>query len=196
MKKNIILLLVFTTLIFSLNTNLFADSDSKTPEPYKTEEFPQTLKDFRRFEIITLGSMPFIMLDASIAYSGYKYIKGDNKEFNFFGSNSYTYEETKNMIITSLCISASIGLTDYFVRLVKRSSAKKKAEQRNNHQAINIQTTPNVVFDISDLEQLNEQTEKNLKQEDDLSEISDNENDEFKEIDENQTDDNLIEVIE
>ena len=66
---------ILKTIIISLLLNLlplapglFADSTSTSPAPYEKEEFPDFLHDLRRFEIITLGSLPFVTLDTSLAY--------------------------------------------------------------------------------------------------------------------------------
>lgn len=130
MKKSLLLLL----LISLFSQNLFADtsSTSTTPKAYDDDEFPQALLDLRRFEIITLGSMPFVMLDTTLAYSAYKYASGKSTSFNFLNSSSYDKDETKKIILTSLGISASIGLTDFIVRLVKRSKAKKASRNLYN----------------------------------------------------------------
>ena len=130
MKKSLLLLLLIS--IFS--QNLFADtsSTSTTPKAYDDDEFPQALLDLRRFEIITLGSMPFVMLDTTLAYSAYKYASGKSTSFNFLNSSSYDKDETKKIILTSLGISASIGLTDFIVRLVKRSNANKASRNLYN----------------------------------------------------------------
>ena len=130
MKKSLLLLL----LISLFSQNLFADtsSTSTTPKAYDDDEFPQALLDLRRFEIITLGSMPFVMLDTTLAYSAYKYASGKSTSFNFLNSSSYDKDETKKIILTSLGISASIGLTDFIVRLVKRSKANKASRNLYN----------------------------------------------------------------
>lgn len=130
MKKSLLLLL----LISLFSQNLFADSSSTstTPKAYDDDEFPQALLDLRRFEIITLGSMPFVMLDTTLAYSAYKYASGKSTSFNFLNSSSYDKDETKKIILTSLGISASIGLTDFIVRLVKRSKANKASRNLYN----------------------------------------------------------------
>ena len=59
------------------------------------EEFSQPLQDLRRFEIITLGAMPFVTM--------------------------------KTVILTSLCISAGIGITDFVIRIIKRNHKNKRS---------------------------------------------------------------------
>lgn len=148
MKKSLLLLL----LISLFSQNLFADSSSTstTPKAYDDDEFPQALLDLRRFEIITLGSMPFVMLDTTLAYSAYKYASGKSTSFNFLNSSSYDKDETKKIILTSLGISASIGLTDFIVRLVKRSNANKASRNLYNE---NLNIYENNLFDQEILEE-------------------------------------------
>lgn len=112
-------------MIFSFN--LFGADN--TPVPYDTDEIPEVITDIRRFEVITLGSLPFVALDTSLVYSSIKYVKGDSNKFpNPFSSsedNGYTVEEQKALLWTCLGISAGIGISDYLIRLFKKNSRKK-----------------------------------------------------------------------
>lgn len=122
---------IFIIFIFSLFYGFFQplSAEDTTPLPYEQKEFPQGLKDLRRFEIITLGAMPFVTLDTTLVYSGYRYIQsGYNPDFypNPFAASTYTTDEQKKIILTSLGICVGIGLTDYVVQLIKRSKAKKR----------------------------------------------------------------------
>lgn len=117
-------------LIFSLFTGFFQPifSEDTTPLPYEKSEFPQFLKDLRRFEIISLGAMPFVTLDTTLAFSGYKYVQsGYDPAYspNPFAASSFNTDEQKTIILTSLAISIGIGLTDYIIQLIKRSKAKR-----------------------------------------------------------------------
>ena len=67
-KKSIILKILFFSLI--LNSVMPVFSEDTTPLEYDNSTMPQGLKDLRRFEIVTLGSIPFVTLDAGIVYSG------------------------------------------------------------------------------------------------------------------------------
>lgn len=122
-------ILIIQFLIFSsIFCNLLFCEDT-TPQPYKTDEFPQGLQDLRRFEIITLGSLPFVTLDTTLAYSGIRYIQhGYDPAFkpDIFSKSSFSSDEQKGLILTSLGISVGIGLTDYIVRAIKRSNKRKK----------------------------------------------------------------------
>ncbi|MCQ2578108.1 MAG: hypothetical protein MJ176_06220 [Treponema sp.] len=132
MKKLFFLVMVF---VFSLNMSIFSQEKiDHTPVPYDTEELPDVIKDFRRFEIITLGSIPFVAIDASLGYSSYKKISGKSDVFpNPFSSsseNGYTVKEQKALLYTTLGISVGIGLTDLIIRLVKRKKTTRINEYK------------------------------------------------------------------
>ena len=127
-KKLIAKILIFSLL---LNCCLPAFTEDNTPKPYDQDELPQTLKDIRRFEIITIGALPFVTLDTTLAYSTYRYAKNDfdpDYKPDIFSPSSFSQEEQKGIILTSVGICVGIGLTDLIVQIVKRSSKKKKAQ--------------------------------------------------------------------
>ena len=131
MKKN----LIAKILIFSLflNFSFPAFAADTTPKPYDNDELPQTMKDIRRFEIITLGALPFVTLDTTLAYSTWRYVQHDFDSAykpDIFAASSFSQEEQKNLILTSLGVCVGIGLTDLIVQIVKRSN-KKRASQIN-----------------------------------------------------------------
>ena len=129
MKKRLIAKILLLSSFF--NFNLPAFSDDSTPKPYEDDEFPQTLKDIRRFEIITIGALPFVTLDTTLAYSTYRYARNDFDEAykpDIFSSTSFTQDEQKGIILTSVGISIGIGITDLIVHLIKRSSKRRRPQ--------------------------------------------------------------------
>lgn len=144
MQKKVFFLTFILLLSFSLQ-GLFGQSNTnnKSPEPYKDDEFSQGLKDLRRFEIITLGSIPFVTLDSAIVYNGYKFFSGKSPTFNPLATADYSQTEMERIIITSVCISAGIGLSDYIINLVKRKRINKKT--REEKQSISIEENPDAV---------------------------------------------------
>lgn len=90
------------------------------------EEFSQPLQDLRRFEIITLGAMPFVTMDTAIIFNGIKFASGKSQTFNPLATADYTPQEMKTVILTSLCISAGIGITDFVIRIIKRNHKNKR----------------------------------------------------------------------
>ena len=131
MKNRLCVKILIISFILSFSSPLFCEDT--TPKPYDDTEFPQTLKDIRRFEIITLGALPFITLDTTLAYSTYRYARNDFDDAykpDIFSPSSFSQEEQKGIILTSVGICAGIGLTDLIVQIVKRS-VKKKQKQIN-----------------------------------------------------------------
>lgn len=141
MKNKRIFAALIIFLFFAVE-NCFCQTNT-SPEPYSDDEFPQFMLDLRRFEIITLGSMPFITLNSSIVYNGYKFATGKSDTFNPLATADYSQDEMENIIITSLCISAGIGLTDYIVNLVKRSRINRRLRQQDSN--ISIEENPDAV---------------------------------------------------
>jgi len=129
MKKRLIAKILIVSLFLNVSLPLF--SEDASPKSYEDDEFPQTLKDIRRFEIITLGALPFVTLDTTLAYSTYRYAKNDFDSAykpDIFSSSSFTQDEQKGIILTSVGISIGIGLTDLIVQIVKRNSKKRKPQ--------------------------------------------------------------------
>lgn len=127
MKKKSLIAKIILFSIF-LNIGLPAFSADTNPKPYDNDELPQTMKDLRRFEIITLGALPFITLDTSLAYSTWRYAQHDfDAEYkpDIFAASSFSQEEQRNLILTSLGICVGIGLTDLIVQIIKRSHKKR-----------------------------------------------------------------------
>lgn len=132
---------VFMTVLLTFTTQMFCFADTgsdTTPAPYAPDEFPVFMKDIRRFEIISLGAMPFITLNASLAYSIGKYAAHDfDSDYspNPFAKSSdggYSEDEQKGILLTSLGISVGIGLTDFIVNIIKHSKKNKKIHNENS----------------------------------------------------------------
>ena len=146
MKKSIAKILIFT-LLFNISSPIFSATTSTEPKEYTEDEFPQALHDLRRFEIVSLGALPFVTLNSTLVYSGVKYVQNDfNPAYapNPFAPKSesgFTTEEQVGILLTSLGISVGIGLTDYIIQVVKRNSKKNKAKKLN--QNIKISTIEN-----------------------------------------------------
>jgi hypothetical protein len=120
-------------LIFSLilNFSFPAFSEDTSPRPYDNDELPQAMKDLRRFEIISLGALPFVTLDTTLAYSTWRYVQHDFDAAytpDIFAASSFSQEEQRNLILTSLGVCIGIGLTDLIVQIVKRSHKKRRSQ--------------------------------------------------------------------
>lgn len=131
-KKSIILKILFFSLV--LNSAVPAFSEDTSPLEYDNSSMPQGLKDLRRFEIITFGSLPFVTLDTGIVYSGIRWANnGFDSAYspNPFATSTYSTEEQMGILLTSIGISVGIALTDYIINLIKRSNRKKREQLLN-----------------------------------------------------------------
>lgn len=129
MKSNLKKIILINILIFSI----FSLNAENNPKPYGDDEFSQTSKDIRRFEIITLGSMPFITFDTILIYSGIQWGKSgfEGTMPNPFTAKNYlTNEEMTGIILTSMGISLTIALVDFIINRVKRN--KIEAQNQKN----------------------------------------------------------------
>lgn len=187
-KKSIILKILFFSLI--LNSAMPVFSEDTTPLEYDNSTMPQGLKDLRRFEIVTLGSIPFVTLDAGIVYSGIRWANnGFDSAYspNPFATSTYSTEEQLGILFTSIGISIGIGLTDYIINLIKRSN-KKKREQLLNQSII-----------ITPLGQDETATQINIDKNDDIDfpeQSSEDENEQFQDEFLNSSEDEVLEVVE
>lgn len=107
----------------------------------KGKELPSWVKDLRRAEIVTLGSLPFTTLGATLAYSLYRYGANDFKPAyipNPFPLSSteakLSTDEQIGIIVTAAGISLAVGITDFIVMQVKHSRKKKALEKIREEQ--------------------------------------------------------------
>ena len=146
-------------MLFRSNLTFCAFAENTDNKTDNSEEIPQSLQDFRRFEIITLGAMPFVTLDVTLGYSMEQYAEdlvkynrngriGDRPSFpNPFKTSSnggYNDDEIKGIIITSLCISLGIGITDLIVRIIKRNRVQTKKD-KSKLNIITIENDPDAI---------------------------------------------------
>lgn len=151
MKKRTIAYILLLSLLMNFSFNVFADDKSNTNND-NSDEIPQSLQDFRRFEVITLGAMPFVTLDVTLGYSMEQYVeelaKGNKPSFpNPFKTSSnggYTDDEIKGIIITSLCVSLGIGITDLIVRVIKRNRVQA-SKNKSKLNIITIEDDPDAI---------------------------------------------------
>lgn len=167
MKNKLIIKIILFSLIFNLTFQGFCE-DIKNSDDIQKEEIPQGIQDFRRFEIITLGSMPFVTLDATLGYSVIKYSKelaDGNKNATFpnpfksSGDGGYSDDEIKGIILTSFGICLGIGISDLIVNIVKRNRSSSK-KNKNNLNIMRIEDDPDAIK--IEFEEKNNQIEENI----------------------------------
>lgn len=130
-------------MVFTFSFSLFANEPSVKIDEYREGKAqPSWLKNLRRSEIVTLGSLPFTTMSTTFAYSLFKGMRN-----NFADGipnplekdkSGFTTEEQYGVFFTSLGISLLIGVTDYVVSVVKDKKTEKKQlqEQIEQDQAV------------------------------------------------------------
>ena len=129
MKKFIALLL-----LISFSSLLFANSTS--PEPYGENEFPDWANYLRRYEVITLGSLPFTTMTVTTIYTLYRYIDNDFDK-NYIpnplaltsSAANLDSDEQKMILMTAIGTSIVAGTVDLIIHVIKKEKAKKKNAQ-------------------------------------------------------------------
>ena len=130
-------------LIFTFSFSLFANQPTVKIDEYREGgETPSWLKNLRRSEIVTLGSLPFTTLSTTFAYSLYKGMKNGFQD----GipnplekdKSGFTTDEQLGIFFTSLSISLLIGVTDFVVSTVKEKKSEKQhiLEMEEQNQAV------------------------------------------------------------
>ncbi|GMO67995.1 MAG: hypothetical protein Ta2A_16070 [Treponemataceae bacterium] len=118
-----------------------SSSETHTPVPYTKDELEGWVKQLRRTEIITLGSLPFTMLSVTLGFTLYHWLVLGQSEYEIsFDSNTsssrglttfsgFSYDEQIQILTISASISLAIGLADLIWSLIKNSSSEKKRLQ-------------------------------------------------------------------
>jgi hypothetical protein len=124
MKKTLVFFLIIS-FSFSL---LWADN---SPEPYAKDEFKPWMKQLRRSEIVTLGSLPFTTLTTSLGYSFYRYAANDFDSAYFPNPFSpsqanLSTEEQKQVLFISLSASLLVGIIDFSISMIKQNKVKEE----------------------------------------------------------------------
>ena len=101
------------------------------PQPYTENEFPQWSKDLRRFEIVSLGAVPFVAISVNLGYSAYQYFSGNSSTFEtpFSKGTSFTEGEQMKIFCASVGAGMIIGFSDLAINLVKRHNEKKRQQK-------------------------------------------------------------------
>jgi len=124
----------------------YADTEAApVAEPYTEDEFPQWALDARRTEIIMFGSLPFVTLGTTLAYTTYRYFDHDFSSSyipNPFAKSSDSANldttEQMNILKTAVCVSIGLGLFDLVCTLIKRKNAEKMQQQKEKNIPITI----------------------------------------------------------
>lgn len=157
-KKFIVVILIFSQIM-----PVFSSEDNKNPVNLN-DNIPQSLSDLRRFEIVTLGAMPFVTLDTMIVHSGVKYLKTGVFVNPMSPTNGYSEKEVQQIILTSLGISVGIGITDFIVNIIKRNKNKTKNDYQQD----------GIIINGIDKNQIEDNSKNQIIEENELKIINDN----------------------
>ena len=134
--KRFFVSLVSIFLVFSFSSqNLFA-ADSSASSKYDDINFPQWTLDLRRTEIITFGSLPFVMIWTTVGYSLYEY--GEFKNPLSKDTSSFDEEDIKKIIGISALASIGLGLTDLSINLINRARKESRLRKLRESQPFTI----------------------------------------------------------
>lgn len=128
-------------LIFLLLSPAYTE-EKVVAEPYSEEEFPEALHSLRRAEIVSLGSVPFIMFTLSISFmivKGFTLSKETGKTFTF----GATANEREQLILLSsaLGLGVCVGITDYIISRHKAKIRKAELKAKREREAQGIKIT-------------------------------------------------------
>lgn len=134
--KNIAKKIPWIVCLFCLCAPLGADEEAFRIDGYeKDKPLPSWVKDVRRAEIITFGSLPFTTLGVTLAYSLYRYAANDFKAAYIPNPFPLSSSEAKldtseqiGIISAAAVLSVAIGLTDFIV--IKVNENRKKTAER------------------------------------------------------------------
>lgn len=140
------LCILFSIMFFSMMATQSAYcEESIEPEPYSKEEFPQWALDLRRFEVVSLGSIPFAMIGVTIAYGAIEMNRGNMSSIpNPLNPSSLDESEQLKILGMTACTGLVIGLVDFTVNLIVRHNKRKRLERLNATKQVDVVplTTP------------------------------------------------------
>lgn len=93
------------------------DSREGEPEPYEPEEFPRALRDLRRFEIVSLGSVPLTLLFSSLGYRLYRV--SSEEDVTWRDSRNFSLEQRGRVLTIGLSASLAVGVLDFILGRVE-----------------------------------------------------------------------------
>ena len=117
-------------LLVTLLAHCFADEATS----YDDIAFPQWAKDLRRTEIITFGSLPFVTIWVTLAYSEIKYGEFHNPLDK--SADGFSTDDQKQIMQFAALSCVALGVTDLTITLVRRLVKNRKATRERPPEAI------------------------------------------------------------
>lgn len=131
-----------------------AEPSATAPEPYKASEFPAWARDLRRFEIISIGVLPFGVFYSAVAFDLCRYLGGKSIGFAFSAlgtSNPFVVtnvaafdiayapwpvksatsyvtssDEKALILISAVTLSLLVGLADFIILKVQERAELRR----------------------------------------------------------------------
>jgi len=143
MMRKLFLIAIFFILLTAPVFQLTAQSSSPSSSAvFDTTNFPQWVKDMRRWDIIAFGAFPFAMFTVTFITDMCRW--GDNAGMDFSESgrqyapwplkSAGAVEMTKDEYIRTIWIaaglSASVAVTDLIIHKVKKSKERRRMESK------------------------------------------------------------------
>ena len=134
--KKIAFLVLFFFIFWQFSFSEEADISQNAPSSERVleDDFPPWAKDLRRTEIITLGSLPFVTLWTTIAYSLAVYGQMTNPIDK--SSSNFTEDDQWRIIGISLGACTVLGITDLLISIMNRHS--REMRERNAYREIKV----------------------------------------------------------
>lgn len=138
MKRLFYFLFIFLLFSTFISQSLFCE-ESTEPIPYAKEEFPQWALDLRRFEVVSLGSIPFAMIGVTLVYGSIEKNNGNYSSIpNPLNPSSLDESEQLKILGLTVCTGVAIGVVDFAVNKIIQYNKKKKIEKLNARKKINV----------------------------------------------------------
>ena len=118
----------------SLERQCLLGDEIREPEPYTEEEFPQWAHNLRRFEIITLGTLPITFLATFLVYDLIRYTSsGFDSDYALLGSPNpvpYSTEEKIGVVVAACSASLLIALMDFIIGKARQPTVEKPSHEQ------------------------------------------------------------------
>lgn len=154
MKKFFLSLISFVLIFLFVPHGLFA-ADSSSAKNYDDINFPQWVRDLRRTEIITFGSLPFVTLWTTVGYSLYAY--GEFRNPLDKSTDGFTEDDQWKIIKISAASCLALGLTDLSINLIARARKESILRKQRENQ-------PFTITKASDIKIHEEETDKEAEE--------------------------------
>lgn len=148
MRRNFLFLILFSLVLSLAPRGLFAEETEVSS--YDDIKFPQWVRDLRRTEIITFGSLPFVTLWTTVGYSLYEY--GELRNPLDKSTDSFTETDQWRVIKISAVTCIALGLADLTINLISRARKESRLKKERAGQPFTVTPVREAVNEAPPLE--------------------------------------------